>query len=58
LAVLLVILCVFTFPMYFEERSIYLYALMALKLALLMPLLFDLYHLARGLVEKAIDNSD
>jgi len=44
--------------MYFEERSIYLYALMALKLALLMPLLFDLYHLARGLVEKAIDNLD
>lgn len=43
IVVLLAILCVFTYPMYYDEMNIYLFSVVATKLVLAITILFDLY---------------
>lgn len=54
IVVLLAILSVFTYPMYCDEINIYLFSVVAIKLVLIIAILFDLYVLSLSLVNNGL----
>jgi len=52
LVVLLTLLCVFTYPMYFYDTNILFWALITMKVVLLITISFDFYRLVAKLIKK------